>query len=64
MGCRFYGQHKLTTIHRMFLNPKNIILDVKFPPVFFGINFATTLYGFFLCQEVFYHVFGKPDNSA
>jgi hypothetical protein len=48
----------------MFLNPKNIILDVKFPPVFFGINFATTLYGFFLCQEVFYHVFGKPDNSA
>lgn len=47
----------------MFLNPKNIILDVKFPPVFFGINFATTLYGFFLCQEVFYHVFGKPDTA-
>lgn len=30
----------------MFLNLENIASDVKLSSVFFGINFATTLYGF------------------
>ena len=59
MGCRFMVSISLPLSIGCFSTLKNIILDVKFPPVFFGINFATTLYGFFLCQEVFYHVFGK-----
>jgi len=48
----------------MFLNLENIASDVKLSSVFFGINFATTLYGFFLCQEALYHFFGKSDGST
>ena len=36
----------------MFLNPENIVSDDKLKSVFFGINFATTLYGFFLCAKL------------
>jgi len=43
---------------------EDIILDVKLPSVFFGINPAVASDSLFLRQEAFYHFFGEADGSA
>ena len=59
-----YGQNQFAVICRILFYLENIVLDVKLPPVFFGINPAVASDSLFLRQKTLYHFFGKPDNSA
>ena len=56
-----YGQYQFAVICRILFFLENIVLDVKLPSVFFGINPAIAFDGFFLCQKALYHFFGEAD---
>lgn len=57
-----YGQFQFILINRIFLNLKNVILDVKLTSVFFGINPTIASDSFLFCQKTVYHIFGKSDG--
>ena len=58
------GQYQFGVIGRILFHLENIILDVKLPSVFFGINPAIAPDSLFLGQEALYHFFGEADGSA
>ena len=60
IGCLFM----VSTSLLLSVGLENIILDVKLPSVFFGINPAVASDSFFLCQKALYHFFGEADGSA
>ena len=47
-----YGQHQFAVIGRILFHFEYIVLDVKLPPVFFGINPAIASDSLFLCQII------------
>ena len=54
------GQYQFGVIGRILFHLENIILDVKLPSVFFGINPAIAPDSLFLGQEALYHSLVKP----
>ena len=59
-----YGQNQFIVIGRIPFHLENIVLDVKLPPVFFGINPAIAPDSLFLRQKALYHFFGEADGCA